>query len=75
MLIEDDLRLGEQLVPEIVRAGYQCHWLQKGGEGLKAVDTFHPQLILLDLMLPDQTGFALLAQLSTFHHSSDRSDR
>lgn len=63
LLIEDDLRLGEQLVPEIVRAGYQCHWLQKGDEGLKAVDTFHPQLILLDLMLPDQTGFAVLAQL------------
>ncbi len=63
LLIEDDIRLGEQLVPEITRAGYLCLWRQVGNEGLAALKEFQPDLVLLDLMLPDQTGFDVLAHL------------
>jgi DNA-binding NarL/FixJ family response regulator len=32
-------------------------------EGLRAVDTFHPDVLLLDLKLPDESGLSLLRRL------------
>lgn len=60
LLIEDDLRLGEHLVPAIERAGYQCDWARTMHAGERSFDGGHFDLIVLDLMLPDGSGFRLL---------------
>lgn len=38
-----------------------------GGEGLKKVDTFAPQLIFIDIYLPDQNGLDLAKKIKTSH--------
>jgi DNA-binding response OmpR family regulator len=63
LLIEDDPRLGAQLKPEIERAGYECHWCRDAASGLEAIEKTTPDLVLLDLMLPDQSGFEVLSIL------------
>ena len=60
LLIEDDPRLGEQLVPAIERAGYECDWARDMSAGARTFESGRFDLVVLDLMLPDGSGFRLL---------------
>ncbi len=56
-LLEDNLDLGGSLVPKFEESGFRTHWFQnlkeaKNFEGLAKVDLF-----ILDVGLPDGTGF------------------
>jgi threonine synthase len=42
---------------------YQISEAHTGTEGLKLIEAEHPDVVLLDLMMPDMDGFALLDQL------------
>ncbi len=63
LLIEDDLALGSLLQAELLRAGYLCVWKQNVSEGLAEFQRQEPDLLLLDLMLPDGSGFQVLKQV------------
>jgi two-component system response regulator MtrA len=63
VLVEDDERLGEQLVPALEEAGYDARWARDVREGLRAIRDERPALVLLDLNLPDRSGFELLEEL------------
>jgi DNA-binding response OmpR family regulator len=57
LVVEDDTALRETLVYNLSRQDYQ---VQAVGDGLKALDAarrVHPDLVLLDLMLPGMDGF------------------
>ena len=60
LLVEDDLRLGEQLKPEIERAGYEVTWARDARSALAQFQVIMPDVVLLDLMLPDGSGYAVL---------------
>jgi two-component system response regulator MtrA len=60
LLVEDDLRLGEQLQPELERAGHQVTWKRDAKTGLNTFFELEPDVVLLDLMLPDGSGYNLL---------------
>ena len=60
LLIEDDVRLGKQLKPEIEKAGFEVEWATSRQEGLDRFYESKPDVVLLDLMLPDGSGYALL---------------
>ncbi|MCL4253218.1 MAG: pyridoxal-phosphate dependent enzyme [Anaerolineae bacterium] len=65
VIIEDnpmDLRLAKRM---LASAGddYYVVEASTGRAGLKAIYTYHPDLIILDLMLPDVDGFAILDTL------------
>ena len=62
LIVEDDVRLGRQIVETLERAGYGTVWLQDGAEAL----TVAPRpfsLMILDLMLPGAHGLDVLKQL------------
>jgi DNA-binding response OmpR family regulator len=63
LLIEDDLDLGRLLRGELQRAGYRCRWATTAALALLEIDRRRPDVALLDLQLPDRSGFDLLPEL------------
>ncbi len=63
LIVEDDVHLGEGLVYNFERAGYEVEWVVDGGTALSRCAQASPDLVILDLMLPDMDGFEVLARL------------
>ena len=56
LLVDDERRIVEVLEAYLEREGFEIHSADNGIEALKKVKTIHPDLIILDLMLPDISG-------------------
>ena len=69
LLIEDEANIAEAIRFILSRDGWQVQVLASGQGALDAVASFQPDLVILDLMLPDMSGLeilvALRAQVST----------
>jgi CheY-like chemotaxis protein len=64
ILIIDDDKLTRWSVSMILgRAGYRIQEAASGEEGLLAVRAGAPDLVLLDISLPDQDGFTVLTAI------------
>jgi DNA-binding response OmpR family regulator len=63
LLIEDDQSLADGIVTALRRAGYAVDHAAIGKEGLSLARAAQPDVILLDLGLPDMDGEALLQAL------------
>lgn len=66
LVIEDDLPIREALTDVFTDAGYQVVGTDSGGEGLMLIETAAPQLITLDLMLPDVRGQHVLEKIRQY---------
>jgi len=62
LLIEDDLDLGRALQGALRIEGFSSEWLRRAGDAPAQPDAATVDCVLLDLMLPDGTGFDLLAR-------------
>ncbi len=60
LIIDDDKLIRWSLSTMLGRAGYRIREAATGEEGLAAVESGTPDLVLLDIMLPDMDGFAVL---------------
>ncbi|MBE9115940.1 response regulator [Lusitaniella coriacea LEGE 07157] len=64
LLIDD-----EETIQEVVKIGIEIEvdWhvaiASSGSEGINLAQTQHPDVILLDVMMPDMDGFSTVAQL------------
>ena len=67
LLVEDDERIGSSLLRALVGNGYDTRWEQTGVAGMRAVEMQRPDLVLLDLGLPDLDGLDVCRQI----HRSD----
>jgi len=56
LLVDDEKRIIEVLEAYLEREGYEIHSADNGIDALKKVKTIQPDLIILDLMLPDISG-------------------
>ncbi|MEH7112622.1 response regulator transcription factor [Neobacillus niacini] len=56
LLVDDEKRIMEVLEAYLEREGYEIHCADNGIEALKKAKTINPDLIILDLMLPDISG-------------------
>lgn len=61
--IEDDPQIIELVRTILGRKGYQVIGAAGGQEGLTLVQVQHPDLILLDLMMPDLDGWEVYRRL------------
>ena len=63
LIVEDSLSLCDTLQLYIKREGWNCLVANDGKQGIKILEHCHPNLILLDVMLPDIDGFQICQQL------------
>ncbi len=56
LLVEDDERIGSTLIRALESSGYDARWEQGGTSGIAAAVEQQPDLVLLDLGLPDMDG-------------------
>lgn len=64
ILIVDDVPVNLQLLSSmLLETGYKVRQAVNGPQALKALEIITPDLILLDIMMPDMTGYEVCKQL------------
>jgi len=62
-IIEDDMAISQMYRLKFETEGYDVQTAEDGKLGLELVEEFKPDIILLDLMMPEMTGDEMLAEL------------
>src|SRR5262245_7848546 len=63
-LIVDDEPSNRRIVEQVLsRTGYRVEMAEDGAEALKQLEAFHPDLIILDYMMPGLSGMDVLREL------------
>ncbi|MCU6712781.1 response regulator transcription factor [Paenibacillus sp. J5C_2022] len=63
LVIEDDVMMSNMLSMYLFEEGYRVEQAERGEDGLQKAADFAPDLILLDLMLPDLDGMEVCKQI------------
>lgn len=63
LIIEDDLPVLNALVDKLTREGYAVLQAKDGEEGFMIAKRDHPDLILLDIIMPKMDGLAMMKKL------------
>jgi DNA-binding NtrC family response regulator len=64
ILVVDDEPSNRSILAQVLgRAGYAVETADDGADALKQLDTFRPDLIVLDYMMPDVSGMDVLREL------------
>jgi DNA-binding response OmpR family regulator len=63
LVIEDDAAIGQGLTEALDAHGYEARWATTGTEGLDVAAAAPPDLVLLDLGLPDLDGVEVCRRL------------
>jgi DNA-binding response OmpR family regulator len=59
LVVDDDAELSAMVVELFGREGWAVHAVLTGGDGERALGQLRPDAVLLDVMLPDASGFDL----------------
>lgn len=65
LLVEDDNTLTEMYTIKFQEAGHEVIVAKNGTEGLELAKKHDPDIILLDIILPEMDGFAVLKDLKS----------
>jgi CheY-like chemotaxis protein len=71
LLVEDDHNLQYMYKLKLEREGFGVKTANNGSEGLRAAESFMPDLILLDLFMPVMSGTDMLIKLRQHDWGSD----
>lgn len=63
LLVEDDSAVAESLSEGLGREGYEVHWEPTGAGGVAFARDKAPHLVILDVRLPDGSGFDFCRQM------------
>ena len=66
LIVDDEALITDFLAYSLKREGFEVITVGDGNSALKAVEETKPDLIVLDLMLPDISGFEVCRRLRTF---------
>lgn len=70
LLIEDDAGTAVEICLELTRHGHQLVHARSGPEGSELARTAQPHLMIVDRMLPEDTGLELVEQLRATGHGT-----
>ena len=71
MIVDDDAALGEMLSIVLNGSGFETVTCQDGLRAVEMFPTLHPDLVLLDIMLPGDDGYTILEQLKSMPSVKD----
>jgi len=63
LVIEDEKKIGDAIVYALKKEGYNVHVVYRGDEALRVLNDFHPDAIILDVMLPGMDGYEILKKI------------
>lgn len=63
LLIEDEAAIADLLEYGLQKEGYSIQKASTSAEGLRRLESFQPDLLLLDWMLPDGNGLDICKKL------------
>lgn len=63
LIVDDEPNILELFVDTLSRQGFECSTARNGLEGLSLSLTVHPDIILLDLRMPEMDGLSMLREL------------
>ena len=63
LIVDDDNNIAELISLYLTKECYECRIVNDGEEALKEVETFQPNLVLLDLMLPGIDGYQVCREM------------
>jgi CheY-like chemotaxis protein len=66
LIVEDEEKLAALLSDYLHKSSFVTHWLADGRSVAAWVKENHPDLILLDLMLPGRDGMEIIKEIRTF---------
>ena len=68
LIVEDDVPLASLMTANLELAGYEAHMETTGRGALRAATLSPPDLVLLDLRLPDISGYDVCKGLRKLYH-------
>jgi two-component system, OmpR family, KDP operon response regulator KdpE len=66
VIIDDEVQIRKILSITLEAADFKIIESSKGKDGVVAVANYHPQLVILDLGLPDEDGFSVLKEIRSW---------
>lgn len=67
LVVEDEYSINDILTITLIKEGYKVESVFDGKTALEKIEQFKPDLVLLDLMLPDIDGFEICKKISKDH--------
>jgi DNA-binding response OmpR family regulator len=71
LIVEDDLDVAEMLNAYFRVQGYEVFTVNWGEDGVRSSQTVHPDLVILDIRLPDIDGYEVARRLRGDRRTSD----
>ena len=63
LLIEDEVQLGQIVKDSLEMRGFEMLYAADGREGLRIYHQEHPDVVVLDIMMPNMDGFSVTAEI------------
>ena len=63
LIIDDDAHLRESLAEVLELDGFECHQAGAAKEGIAAAQKIEPEVVIMDIQLPDSSGFQICQEL------------
>lgn len=63
LIVDDDNNIAELISLYLTKECYECKIVNDGEEAIRINESFHPNLILLDLMLPGMDGYQVCREI------------
>src|SRR5713101_7341523 len=64
LVVDDEANITDLVATVLRYEGFEVQTAATGRDGLRAVETFRPHLVVLDVMLPDLDGFEVQRRLA-----------
>jgi DNA-binding response OmpR family regulator len=71
LIIEDDLDVAEMLNAYFRVQGYEVFTVNWGEDGVRSCETVHPDLVILDIRLPDIDGYEVARRLRSDRRTAE----